>query len=78
MVRCGYDLGRADAADLLDVTRTHPALVRGFLFRDSQHYAGATRLQSLFERDLPDPGPWLSQLHFIQRVDLAKVRTQVL
>lgn len=77
-LRCGYDLDRADAAELEDVARTHPALVEGSLNRDSQHYAGATRLQSLFEQDLPDPGPWISQLHFTQRVDLATVRTQVL
>ena len=76
-LRCAYDTQTLDDDVLLEVSRSHPALVEDGDYRGSLHYRGITHVQDVFTADLPEPRAVSSELPF-GRGGLADVRPAVL
>ena len=75
-LRCVYDVQALDDEVLLEVSRSHPALVEDGDYRGSLHYRGIAHVQDLLTADLPTPEGPLDELAF-DRDGLAGVRTEV-
>jgi anti-sigma regulatory factor (Ser/Thr protein kinase) len=75
-LRCVYDVQALDDEVLLEVSRSHPALVEDGDYRGSLHYRGIAHVQDVLTADLPTPEGALDELAF-DRVGLAGVRPRV-
>lgn len=75
-LRCVYDVQALDDEVLLEVSRSHPALVEDGDYRGSLHYRGIAHVQDLLTRDLPTPEGSPDELAF-DSVGLAGVRPRV-
>ena len=76
-LRCTYDAEVLDDDVLLEVSRSHPALVEDGEYRGSLHYQGITHVQDLVTADLPEPDAAPEELPF-GSAGLADVRPVVL
>jgi hypothetical protein len=75
-LRCTYDVQALDDEVLLEVSRSHPALVEDGDYRGSLHYRGIAHVQDVLTADLPTPEGPFDELAF-DRVGLAGVRPRV-
>ena len=75
-LRCVYDVQALDDEVLLEVSRSHPALVEDGDYRGSLHYRGIAHVQDLLTADLPTPEGPCDELAF-DHVGLAGVRPRV-
>ncbi len=76
-LRCTYDAQTLDDDVLLEVSRSHPALVEDGTYRGSLHYRGITHVHDLVTADLPAPRAVAAELPFCP-AGLADVRPVVL
>jgi anti-sigma regulatory factor (Ser/Thr protein kinase) len=75
-LRCVYDVQALDDEVLLEVSRSHPALVQDGDYRGSLHYRGIAHVQDVLTADLPTPEGPFDEVAF-DRVGLAGVRPRV-
>jgi anti-sigma regulatory factor (Ser/Thr protein kinase) len=76
-LRCAYDAKALEDDVLLEVSRSHPALVDDGDYRGSLHYGGVDHVQETVAAQLPAPEGPVEELSF-DRGSLAGVRSTVL
>jgi anti-sigma regulatory factor (Ser/Thr protein kinase) len=74
--RCAYDADALAAAVLEEVSRSHPTLLEGEVYRGSTSYGGSHHVETLFGGALPDPPPEATAILFTRK-DLGQLRNLV-
>ena len=75
-LRCPYAVEQLDDDVLLEVSRSHPALVEDGDYRGSRHYGGVDHVRAAFSAALPAPEVDVQELAF-DLAGLADVRRRV-